>query len=62
MSDLPEDRGDSDAVLARFAKAGIDTNALAEELQREGVRAFANSWKDLMACIAAKRCAAVRAT
>jgi transaldolase len=53
--ELPDDGGDSDAVLARFAEAGIDTGALAEELQNEGVRAFAESWKDLMACIAAKR-------
>ena len=53
--ELPDDGGDADAVLARFAKAGIDAGALAEELQREGVRAFAESWKDLMACIAAKR-------
>jgi transaldolase len=53
--ELPDDGGDSDAVLARFAEAGIDTGALAEELQNEGVRTFAESWKDLMACIAAKR-------
>jgi transaldolase len=58
---LPEDGGDSDAVLARFAKAGIDTGELAEDLQREGVRAFEESWKDLMACIAAKRGGAARA-
>ena len=58
---LPEDGGDSDAVLARFTKAGIDTGELAEDLQREGVRAFEESWKDLMACIAAKRGGATRA-
>jgi transaldolase len=42
-------------VLARFGKVGIDIGSLAEKLQREGVRAFEESWKDLMVCIAAKR-------
>ena len=53
--ELPADGGDADTVLARFAKAGIDTAKLAQDLQREGVQAFGESWKDLMACIAAKR-------
>ena len=51
---LAEDGGDADAVLAGFARAGIDTVALAGTLQRDGTRAFAESWNSLMRCIASK--------
>jgi transaldolase len=43
-----------DEVLAKFAKAGIDLDALAAQLQDEGVRSFGKSWKELMECIASK--------
>jgi transaldolase len=52
---LSPDGGDAEAVLAQFAKAGIDTAALATSLQREGAKAFVDSWKDLLSCIAEKR-------
>src|SRR5262245_51622393 len=48
---LALDGGDSEAVLARFAKAGIDIDALAVRLQEEGAASFVKSWNDLMACI-----------
>jgi transaldolase len=51
---LLADGGDCEEVLTRFAKAGIDINALANQLQDEGAKSFVKSWKDLMACIAAK--------
>jgi transaldolase len=51
---LPVDGGDADALLAEFARAGVDDAALAAELQREGTRSFATSWNDLMDCIASK--------
>jgi transaldolase len=51
---MPEDGGDAEAVLARFAKAGIDTDALAGELQRDGAQAFVKSWQELMTRIADK--------
>jgi transaldolase len=35
-------------------RAGVDLDALAAELQREGAAAFVKSWEDLLACIAAK--------
>jgi len=41
---LPVDGGDAEEVLAEFARAGIDMQALAEELQREGTEAFERSW------------------
>ena len=52
---LPPDGGNAEAVLADFARAGIDPAALASRLQREGAGSFAESWRDLMECIAAKR-------
>jgi transaldolase len=48
------DGGDAEAVLAEFARAGIDAAALAGQLQREGTAAFASSWRELMARIASK--------
>ena len=51
---MPADGGDSEAVLAQFAKAGIDTAALAARLQDEGASSFAKSWNELMGVIASK--------
>jgi transaldolase len=51
---LPEDGGDTESVLAKFAAAGIDIDALAAELQNEGAKSFAKSWNDLMAVIESK--------
>lgn len=51
---LHADGGDCEEVLARFAKAGVDVYALADQLQEEGARAFVKSWEELMAQIAAK--------
>jgi len=52
---LARDGGDPEAVLARFAEAGIDVDALATRLQDEGAASFVKSWSDLMACIDSKR-------
>jgi transaldolase len=49
------DGGDADAVIAAFAKAGVDSEKLAQRLQREGEKAFIKSWNDLLDRIAAKR-------
>lgn len=48
---LPEDGGDSEAVLARFASAGIDVDRLAIKLQRDGAEAFVKSWGELLQLI-----------
>jgi transaldolase len=48
------DGGDCEAVLAEFAKAGIDSASLAARLQDEGAKSFVKSWNELMAVIAAK--------
>jgi transaldolase len=59
---LTPDGGDCEAVLARFAKAGIDIDALAARLQDEGASSFVKSWEDLMACIDSKRTAMRKAS
>lgn len=51
---MAEDGGDAEAVLAQFGKAGIDVDALAARLQREGAQAFVQSWHELMQRIDAK--------
>jgi transaldolase len=51
---LPVDGGDGEATLAEFAKAGIDSIALATQLQDEGAKSFVKSWNELMTVIAAK--------
>ena len=51
---MAEDGGDADAVLARFAEAGIDVDALAGRLQRDGAQAFVKSWQALLQRIDAK--------
>ena len=54
---LPVDGGDAEAVIAAFAKAGIDDEKLAADLQREGADSFVKSWKDLLDCIETKSAA-----
>src|SRR5262252_833639 len=54
---MPADGGECEQVLAKFAKAGIDVDALASQLQSDGAKAFVNSWNDLMKVIASKSAA-----
>ena len=53
-SALPRDGGDANAVLAKIATAGVDANALAEKLQRDGAAAFVKSWRELLQRLADK--------
>ncbi len=48
------DGGDCEAMLTRFAQAGIDIDALALRLQREGAESFVKSWQQLLERIAEK--------
>jgi transaldolase len=59
---LPADGGDSEEVLARFAKAGVDVDALAAQLQDEGAKSFVKSWNELMDVIASKGAALAKAS
>jgi transaldolase len=59
---LQADGGDCEKVLAQFAKAGIDVNALAAQLQDEGAKSFVKSWDDLMGVITMKSAALKKAS
>ncbi|HZM93360.1 MAG TPA: transaldolase [Vicinamibacterales bacterium] len=59
---MPADGGDSEEMLARFAGAGIDVDALAGQLQAEGAKSFVSSWHELMDVIASKSAALQRAS
>jgi transaldolase len=52
--ELPAAGGDAEALLAEFARSGVDLTALAAQLQREGARAFTKSWNDLLECLGSK--------
>ena len=52
---LAADDSDSETVLAQFAQAGIDIDALAVQLQRDGTLSFVKSWQQLIERIASKR-------
>ncbi len=51
---MPPEGGDAEKVLAQFADAGIDVDALAAQLQREGAESFSKSWQQLMEVIGEK--------
>jgi transaldolase len=51
---MPADGGSAEAVLEEFRRQGVDDNALAERLQREGADAFSKSWRALLAQIGKK--------
>ena len=52
---LPVDGGDAEDTIAAFRRIGVDDGALADQLQREGIASFNQSWQDLLDCIASKR-------
>jgi len=45
---LPADGGGTDAMLSRFAQAGVDTSEVAAQLQRNGAKSFVSAWNELM--------------
>ena len=51
---LSADGGLAEAVLEEFRREGVDDEALAAQLQRDGVLAFAKSWGGLLARIREK--------
>jgi len=51
------DGDDTEAVLARFARAGVNVDALATQLQIDGAKAFVKSWQELLGRIAARNAA-----
>ena len=59
---LPADGGDGEKMLKQFARAGIDIDALAAQLQEDGAKSFVKSWDDLMSVIAVKSAALKKAS
>ncbi len=59
---MQADGGDCEEVLGRFAKAGVDVDALAAQLQDEGAKSFVKSWNDLLSVIATKSAALAKAS
>ncbi len=51
---MAADGAAAEKVLAQFAQAGVDVDALAARLQDEGARAFVKSWNELLAVIESK--------
>jgi transaldolase len=60
-STMAADGGDCEEVLAKFAKAGIDVDALARQLQEEGAKSFVASWNELLGVIDSKSAALKKA-
>lgn len=54
---LAVDGGEAETMLARFARAGVDIDALAARLQVDGALSFVKSWQELMQRIADKSAA-----
>jgi transaldolase len=54
---MARDGGGAEAMLAEFARLGVDRSALATRLQREGTTSFDASWRDLLKRLAAKQAA-----
>ena len=54
---MAADGGDAEEVIAQFAKAGIDYDKLAADLQREAAESFVKDWNEMLASIASKSAA-----
>lgn len=54
---LRADPGGAEAVLDQLAEVGIDLERVTAELEREGVEAFADSWRELIGILDRKRAA-----
>jgi transaldolase len=54
VATIPLAADEADAVLARFAAAGIDVDALGLELQQKGAASFVASWTSLLARVGEK--------
>lgn len=53
-SALSRDTTQAEALLRAVSAEGVDLTALASQLQEEGARAFADSWRDLMGAVERK--------
>lgn len=53
-SPLDADPREAERTLAAAARAGLDLDAVGADLEREGVRSFCDSYRELMRCIEVK--------
>jgi transaldolase len=53
-SALGDDAGAADEILRRAGEAGVDLAAITARLEREGVRSFCDSYRELLGCLEAK--------
>ena len=51
---MAADGGDSEEMIGKFVKAGIDCDKLATDLQREAAESFVKDWNEMLATIASK--------
>ncbi len=51
---MATDGGDCEKVLAEFARAGVDVDALAAQLQTDGAKSFVQSWNELLSVLVSK--------
>ncbi len=51
---MPVDGGDCEQVIKKFTDAGVDVDALGQQLQTEGADAFVKSWNQLLGVIDSK--------
>ena len=51
---LVAERGAADGTLAELVAAGVDLEAAAAELEREGVQSFCGAYNELLGCIESK--------
>ncbi len=51
---MAEDGGDGELMLKKIADAGVDIDALAKQLQKEGAESFVESWNHLIKGVADK--------
>lgn len=59
---MKRDGGDVEQVLGQFARAGIDVDALARQLQVDGAQSFVKSWRELLQSIVDKSAALTAAS
>jgi len=52
---LAVDGGNAEGVVARHTRVGLDIDAPAAQLQREGAKAFAKSWNAMLARVTMAR-------
>ncbi|MGC0772962.1 MAG: hypothetical protein WB543_08510 [Candidatus Acidiferrum sp.] len=54
---MAADGGDAEVVISKFARAGIDYDKLAANLQREAAESFVKDWNEMIVSIASKSAA-----